>query len=159
MKTRSVACSVLLLAIMLLAGCCPFGSEMRTRPVYVHPQMSPAASRSLVADCDRQGAQLRRQLEAAFVAGARQECALPQPFADYRFVNALGEVVSPERANEACRAHAERICTAAQGKDSALAALCPDCRSKAEERVRQCRMDKGLVRSERPVKMCSMIQF
>ncbi|AWH52972.1 hypothetical protein C1924_07170 [Stenotrophomonas sp. ESTM1D_MKCIP4_1] len=159
MKTRIVAHALLLLAVVLLAACCPFGSEIRSRPVYVHPQLSPAASRSLVAGCDRQGAQLRRQLEAAFVADARQECALPEPFADYRFVNAAGEAVSPERANEARAAHAERTCAAAQDKDSGLAALCPECRNKAEERVRQCRMDKGLVRSEAPVRMCSMIRF
>jgi len=159
MNTRIVARALLLPAVVLLAACCPFGSEIRTRPVYVNPQLTPAASRSLAADCDRQGAQLRRQLDAAYVQSTRQECALPQPFADYRFVNAMGGTVSPERASEARVAHVERVCTAAQGKDSVLAALCPDCRSKAEERVRQCRADKGLVRSERPVRMCSMIQF
>lgn len=159
MNTWIVAHLMLLVAVVLLAACCPFGSEIRTRPVYVNPQLTPAASRSLVADCDRQGAQLRRQLEAAYVENARQECALPQPFADYRFVNAMGEAVSPARAIEARADHAQRVCTAAQGKDSALAALCPECRSKAEARVQQCRTDKGLVRSERPVRMCSMIQF
>ncbi|HBG90149.1 MAG TPA: hypothetical protein DDX20_08405, partial [Stenotrophomonas sp.] len=60
---------------------------------------------------------------------------------------------------EARADHAHRVCTAAQGKDSALAALCPECRSRAEARVQQCRTDKGLVRSERPVRMCRMIQF
>ena len=159
MKTRIVAHALLLLAVVLLAACCPFGSEIRGRPVYVHPQMSPVASRSLAADCDRQGAQLRRQLEAAFVADSRQECALPQPFADHRFVNAMGQAVSLERAIEARADHVQRVCTAAQGKDSALAALCPECRNKAEDRVRQCRTDKGLVLSERPVRMCRMIQF
>lgn len=159
MKTRIVAYLMVLIAVVLLAACCPFGSEIRTRPVYVNPRLTPAASRSLVADCDRQGAQLRRQLEAAYVENARQECALPQPFADYRFVNAMGEAVSPARAIEARTDHVQRVCTAAQGKDSALAALCPERHSKAEERVQQCRTDKGLVRSERPVRMCSMIQF
>ncbi|WP_303638591.1 MULTISPECIES: hypothetical protein [Stenotrophomonas] len=159
MKIRIITAALLLPAIALLAACCPFGSEIRTRPVLVHPQMSVAASRSLVDACDRQGAQLRRQLDAAFVSRTRQECALPQPFADYRFVTATGRTVSPERASEARAAHVQRVCTAAKGKDSMLAALCPDCRSQAEDRVRQCRTDKGLVRSERPVRMCSMIRF
>ncbi|HDS0947960.1 TPA: hypothetical protein QDZ34_002766 [Stenotrophomonas maltophilia] len=159
MKTRIVARSVLLLAIVLLAACCPFGSEKQSRPVHVHPQMSPAASRVLDAGCVREGAQLRRQLEAAYVSRTRQECALPQPFADHRFVNAMGEPVAPERASQARAEHVRRVCTAAQGKDGGLAAQCPDCRNKAEDRVRQCRVDKGLVRSERAVRVCRMIQF
>ena len=159
MPPVSIIRTGLMLACVLLAGCCPFGSEIRSRPTFVNPQVSPAASRALVAGCDRQGAQLRSERERAFVATTRAECALPAPFADYAMVNAQGQTLPPAEAAERRASHVQRVCAGAPRTDKELAALCPDCRARADDQVAQCRAEMGIVRSSRPVRMCSMIRF
>ncbi|WP_313139048.1 hypothetical protein [Stenotrophomonas sp.] len=149
----------LMLACVLLAGCCPFGSEIRSRPTFVNPHVSPATSRAQVAACDRQGARLRSELERRFVDTTRAQCALPQPFADYTIVNAAGQALPPDEAAERRASHVQRLCAGPVRKDKELAALCPDCRARADDQVAQCRTEKGIVRSSKPVRMCSMIRF
>lgn len=139
----------LMLACVLLAGCCPFGSEIRSRPTFINPGVSPATSRAQVAACDRQGARLRSELERA----------LPQPFADYTIVNAAGQTLPPDEAAERRARHVQRMCADPVRTDKELAALCPDCRARADDQVAQCRTEKGIVRSSKPVRMCSMIRF
>lgn len=159
MPPLSLIRSGLMLVCVLLAGCCPFGSEIRSQPTFVNPHVSPAASRALVAQCDRQGARLRSEMERAFVATTRAQCALPAPFADYTMVNAAGQALPPAEAAERRASHVHRVCAGAPRSDKELAALCPDCRARADEQVAQCRAEQGIVRSSRPVRMCSMIRF
>lgn len=155
MKMKKI---LLVLLLPILSGCCIFGTFETEETVYGIPGRPLSSSGRIVAGCDREAERLTEQSRQEFLAEARRECALPQPYGDYDVADPYtGELVSDDKVRaQMIEQAARRNCSLLAGLPDETASYefyrnCPDCRHYPE----QCYRDHGLEPRKRSVKMCS----